>query len=352
MTVRSAHFVEIAAATVRLGSDAQTSADAVEQGLLDEQEARRIGVNRVPVAAGYEHAPGLAATAAVAAMESAKVPAGSVDLLLHAWTYYQGHDFWSPAHYVAHRSGASNAMPVGINQMCNGGAAALTLGVGLVEAGRNRTVLVTTGDVFGEAGFDRWFGDFGIGYGDAGTALVLRAADATPSYPSYSSTAMSLLDIESRVMSDAEVMHRGDDPFGRRPLQHSERVDVRRTKRAFMRSHDMDGFLERSRRAVAEIVGTLAHRQGWGDSRQAVTGVVMPRVGKKILDSTYAAGTDDALPGAECLSYGFESGHLGAGDMAANLAALSRSGPFDAGDRFILLSAGGGFTITGIAVAL
>ena len=114
--------------------------------------------------------------------------------------------FWSPAHYIAARIGADGANPVGVQQMCNGGAAALELATrwaGTADAG---TALVTTADRFAEPGFDRWRGDYGLWYGDGAAAvLVGHGADG-------SSADLELLALASRAEPAAEEMHRGADP--------------------------------------------------------------------------------------------------------------------------------------------
>jgi len=86
-------------------------------GRLTAQDAEGLGVNEVPVA--DEPAPDLAVRAGREALVQAGYPAERIGLLVHAWTWHQGHDFWSPAHYVASRLGARKALPFGVQQMCN-----------------------------------------------------------------------------------------------------------------------------------------------------------------------------------------------------------------------------------------
>mgnify|MGYP000118181547 FL=1 len=337
------HQVKIVAATTALGANTETSTHAVNKGTLDEESVRQIAVNQVPVATVGENAPSLAKLAAQSALDSAKMKASEIDLLLHSWTHYQGHDFWSPAHYIANALGAHNAMPIGINQMCNGGAIAISLATDLLKHGRYSNVLITTGDIFPDESFDRWASDFGIAYGDAGTALLLRSVST------YSDNqGPRILDIESRVMSEAEKMHRGDDHFSKSPRQVSDRINVRRTKRAYMQSNDMDAFLLQNRNAVKDIIISLMEHSSAIGQQTHFRGIVMPRVGEKIIRTTYAAGSDDAIPGVNCFSYGADTGHLGAGDLVANIATTLNSKTIRTGDRLIYLSAGAGFTITGV----
>ena len=71
--------------------------------------------------------PKMAVEAAGKALTTAGVDAGRVPLLLHAWIYYQEHEFWSPAQYVARMLGAKTATSISVQQLCSGGATAIEL---------------------------------------------------------------------------------------------------------------------------------------------------------------------------------------------------------------------------------
>lgn len=335
--------VKIVAATVVPGTNTETSTYAVSKGILDEESVQQIAVNKVPVATDSENAPDLAKLAAQSLLELVGMKASSIDLLLHCWTHYQGHDFWSPAHYIANAVGANNALPIGINQMCNGGAIAVSLATDLLKQGKYCNILITTGDIFPDESFDRWASDFGIAYGDAGTALLLRSVDM-----SSDNQGPRILGIESRAISEAERMHRGDDHFSKSPRQVSYRVSVRRTKRAYMQANDIDAFLLQNRNAVKNIILSLMEHNSSNGQKAHLRGIVMPRVGEKIIRTTYAAGSDDAIPGVNCFNYGIDTGHLGAGDLVANIATTLNSETIKTGDCLIYLSAGAGFTVTGV----
>ncbi|MGH3991646.1 MAG: 3-oxoacyl-ACP synthase, partial [Pseudonocardiaceae bacterium] len=113
----------IAAVTLWSPPGRETAAEAVAAGRLDAGVAAENGYRSVLVS--QLAAPELAVLAASAALAAAQWDPATVDLVVHAWTYYQGHDFWSAPHFVAHGIGAARAVPVGVQQMCNGGAAAV-----------------------------------------------------------------------------------------------------------------------------------------------------------------------------------------------------------------------------------
>ncbi|HET9656488.1 MAG TPA: hypothetical protein VFP72_14115, partial [Kineosporiaceae bacterium] len=149
----------IASVDTWLPQTVETVDEAVRAGRLSADDAAGAGARQVPVSPALSP-PEMAVLAAGKALARAEWSAAELDLLAHAWIYHQGHDFWSPAHYVAAQIGASRAVPLGLQQLCNGGAAALLLGARWVaHAPAPSRVAVTTADRFWGPGFDRWAGD-------------------------------------------------------------------------------------------------------------------------------------------------------------------------------------------------
>ncbi|MEU3610209.1 3-oxoacyl-ACP synthase [Streptomyces sp. NPDC035033] len=339
--MRVAGRITITAPTAWLPPAAVTAADALAEGRIKEEDAEATGYRSLPVATDLAP-PQLAARAARRAYRRAGRTPGDTDAVLHAWIHHQGHDFWSPAHYVAHEAGALDAVPIGIQQMCNGGAAALeTAATRLLSGQSSRTVLVTTADRFDDAAFDRWRGDYGLWYGDAGTAALLHG---TLDAPDPDAPALLLHSVVTVAAPALETMHRGDDPFSEVPRPHGARIDVRRTKRAFLRRHGKDALAEVVRDKVAEVLRTALDEAGTAPGGPRPAAVVLPRLGRAALTDVYGPvvrGVTDA----PLLDLGADTGHLGAGDVLANLADLTE-GPhrLAPGEYAVLLGAGGGFT--------
>src|SRR5689334_12377422 len=150
----------IAAAVLWLPPGRDTADAAVAAGRTDAETAQRLGYRSLAESA--EHAaPEMAVLAASKALAEAGWTGADLDLVVHAWTYHQGHDFWSPPHYVAAQVGAGDALAIGVQQMCNGAAAALEVAATRMatDPGISRC-LVTTADRFCGPGFDRWSGDY------------------------------------------------------------------------------------------------------------------------------------------------------------------------------------------------
>jgi 3-oxoacyl-[acyl-carrier-protein] synthase-3 len=326
----------IAAAVTWLPAERAAVKEAVAAGHVGRADAERNAFAELPVSR-HLHAPEMAAEAAAAALDAADWPAATLGLVLHAWTHHQGHDFWSPAHFVARRIAARAAVPIGIQQMCNGGAVAIELAAAFLQGDpATQRALVTTADRFSEPAFDRWSGDYGIAYGDGATAVLLGGEDAR------SAGGLELVAIATVADAELEAMHRGDEPFDQAPRGVAP-LNIRRRKRAFVAANGRDRFTEAAACGAREAV-----ERALDDADVApheVACVALPRVGRSILDTAYApalAMFERAAP----MSLAGRTGHLGAGDLAANLADIIAERRLEPGALAAILGAGGGFTWT------
>lgn len=313
----------------------QTAHQAVEQGLVDADTAGELGYASLPVAG--KAAPEMAVLAARATLENTGTAPAELGMVLHAWMYYQGHDLWSAPHYIAAQLGAWQAEPLGIQQVCNGGAAAVEVGAArLLADPALRYALVTTADRFTAPGFDRWRGDYGIAYGDGATALLLHLPEERPAD-------LLLHAVTTVAAPQLERMHRGRDPFGPMPRSVSDRVDMRRTKKAFLEEEGMEAFTKASGESLRVVVERCLDAAGLAPDSPRLRYVVPPRLGRKTIDLAYAPALRKTLT-AEILTVGEDTGHLGAGDAAASLAQLHIERRLAPGEFGVVVSAGAGFT--------
>jgi 3-oxoacyl-[acyl-carrier-protein] synthase III len=330
----------ITAVELWLPEHRDTPEAALAAGRLDQETAERLGY--LEVAESQDRAaPEMAVLAATKAMADAGWAGPDLDLLVHAWTYHQGHDFWSPASYVAHQLGAINTVAIGIQQMCNGGAAALEVAVSRMLADPSVTrAAITTADRFAAPAFDRWRGDYDLAYGDGATALLVDRT-AGP---------YRLLSIASVSRADFEVMHRGDASFSA-SAGLAASIDVRAAKRAFMQAGAEPIFAAALVEAVVSVVRQAIDEAGLAPDDPRVRVFTLPRLGTSTLAEFFEPAIRAlGLPHAQVLDLGRRSGHLGAGDSAANLAELHSSQRLGSGEVALLLSLGGGFTWSCIAV--
>ncbi|MFC9329462.1 ketoacyl-ACP synthase III family protein [Kitasatospora sp. NPDC057015] len=338
--MRLAEPVGITAATLWLPEERDRAERAVREGRLTPRHARDLGHEDVP-AAVEETAPDMAVAAAGRALRTAGIEPKELDLVLHASMYYQGHDLWSPAHYIAHRIGADRALPVGIQQICNGGSTAVQLASTYLTASGGgaspRRALVTTADRFTAPGFDRWASDYGVAYGDGGTAVVLSGPGAGTGH------GLLLRSTASTAASDLEAMHRGVDPFAPVSRGVRDRVDMRVTKRAYLREHGNERFVEVNRRSIRTITADALDGAGMHPRDPRLRYAVLPRFGRKTLQESWIAVLAEETS-AEPLDFGRTTGHLGAGDAVAGLADLLTADLLAPGEAALVFSAGAGFT--------
>jgi 3-oxoacyl-[acyl-carrier-protein] synthase-3 len=342
--MRIGNGLAVKAAATWLPPESESIADVVRAGRLEEQHLARAGVSDVRVSRDLA-GPEQAALAACGALEAAGWPAARVGYLVHAWLYHQGHDFWSPAHYVANRIGAVNALPFGVQHMSNGGALGLQLAATRLIAGPGvSSALVTTGDRFSLPGFDRWTSDYDVAYGDGGTALLLG-------YRAPEGDRLRLCSVATSASPDLEVMFRGDDEFSPAPLSHSAPISVRRSKKGFLASDGPGGtgsswkdhLVTLGPQRVRAVLQEALDDAGLEADDPRIKVAALPRLGPWPLEIQYTNVVQEMLK-AEPLQMGAHTGHLGAGDFLANIADIIALDVLDPGDYAVVLGGGGGYT--------
>lgn len=231
----------------------------------------------------------MAIRAARLALGRSGVPPGDIALLLHAYIWYQGVDFWSAAPYIHHEVLGDNrfAPAIDVSQMSAGAMGALELAASYLAASRRRgAALVTAADRFQLPGFDRWRTDIpSIVYGDGASALVLSRTGGFA----------ELIALSTVVDTSLEPMYRGDSAFGVVSAAASGPVDVRGRRDAHLRQ------AERAQ-VIGQMTGSLtaAVRAVLSDAGLALTDItrfVFPNVGLEVLCARYLEplGLDPAV---------------------------------------------------------
>lgn len=332
-------MIAVRAVATWLPENRHTLAAAMADGKLTEQEAQRSGYTEVPVAGDDEPGPVLAVRAARRALTAAGLDPAELGLLLHAWTEFQGHDLWSPPHYVAGQLGAANALPIGVRQLSNGGAAATELAAGWLAANPGGNALITTGDRFCLPGFDRWRSDRGLVHADAGTAMLLAATQ-------HPEDVLHVLGLVSSSAPELEAMHRGEDPFAAGRYEQGAPIDLTRTKKAFFAAHSREAFTETAIRHARRVVEAAARGAGVRLDDPSLRYLLLPRIGRlgyELYRPVFAG-----ISTAEVVDLGARTGHLGAGDLLANFADLTAM--LEPGQRAVVFNGGGGYTWTAALV--
>lgn len=235
---------------------------------------------------------------------------------------------WSPSHYISEKIGSRGAIPLALNQVCNGSAIGLEIARGLLSNFPRSSVGIFTGDNFSAPTFDRWSSDSGIAYGDAGTYLRVSADELGP---------LRVISIEHEADSRFEMMHRSSVSISSKP------IDIRSRKRTFKESSSL-AIPETFTAHVSSLLKRTLEKVDW---REPVR-IYLPRLGDSVLQQCYIKSVQSLLPESEILNPGKHTGHLGAGDCAASISEeLESSSP---AERILVISAGAGFTWSCVAL--
>jgi 3-oxoacyl-[acyl-carrier-protein] synthase III len=280
--------------------------------------------------------PDMALLAARRALDSAQVDPSEIALLAVTAIHRHGHKrLWSPASWLQAELGCEQALPLTVNQGCNGQLLVLDIASTFLAGRSEGSALVVAADRFGASGFERFTADYGIVYGDgAAAAVITRDRDAA---------GWRVLAAHSVSDPELEGLHRAAQPAPEKPELLNAEHDVRAAKRRFLAEQGQERLREATRSAVRRIRQDLIPD---GDHPR-LRRVIYPNLGLALLRENYFP----ELPGGQDRSlweFGSSVGHLGSGDQIAGLDYLTGHEESAPGDRVLLLGAGAGFTWTGM----
>ena len=305
--------------------------EVVERGIADLRTVRRSGMRSVCV--GERSGPEMAVQAARAALRgSGRVPS-DIGVVLHASTWFQGHDLWAPASYVQREAVGNSCLSLEVGQLSNGGMAAMEMAVAWLRADTDagpRSALITTGDRFCPPGFDRWHTDPGTVCGDGGTALVLSRGAGF-------ARLRSLVTVSDPSL---ETMGRDGDGFAPAPLTARAPIGVAASRERLVKEIGLTRLLELLQAGQRAAFDRALEEAGAKASD--VTWFVLPNLGRPKMDAPFFQVLD-IDPERTTWLWGSGVGHLGAGDPFAGLARLAGTGALRPGQFCALISAGGGF---------
>jgi len=146
--------------------------------------------------------------------------------------------------------------------------------------------------------------------------------------------------VTSAAAPEFEGMHRAGAPFAPAARFHAATVDTRRSKKNFLATSGAD-FASAERDRVRAVLSTALTEAGVAPPDLRC--VVLPRLAGRVLADTYLPLLAEITP-AKPLDLGRRTGHLGAGDLLAGVAALMDPDLLGPGEFGAVLSAGAGFT--------
>ncbi len=141
----------------------------------DEWIASRTGIRQRHIAADGEMTSDLALSASLRALESAKIKAGDVDLIIVATTT-PDQTFPSVATSVQAKLGIERGAAFDIQAVCSGFIYALSVADNMIRGGQAKTVLVIGAETFSRI-VDWQDRSTCVLFGDGAGAVVLRAAE-------------------------------------------------------------------------------------------------------------------------------------------------------------------------------
>jgi 3-oxoacyl-[acyl-carrier-protein] synthase-3 len=309
---------------VLVPDERQSIGRAVAQGAVSAAQALVAGTDTLPVS--VRSADALGVSVAEKVLATAGVAAHDVGLVVRSWMVETATD-WKAAPRMARLVGADRAVAVGLQQMSNGGAMAVQVAVShLLTEPRTGTALVVTADALGPDSVRRWqLGETGAALGDGATALVL----------SSDRKGLAVLSVASSSRPEQENAFPEGNPLlsgpGRTGAFSGQMVfRLRRCVREAVRAACADADLEPD------------------DPRLAI--VMLPRIESSLV-RVLIDGVLEIGATTEVLHLADATGHLFAGDLAANLAHLMDKRLLAPGELALVLNVGGGFTATCVVVA-
>ena len=307
--------------------------EPIGQGRYEPSQQDEHAYESASVAGADETAPGMAVRVGRIALTRSGVDPAEVSLLLHAYVWYQGLDFWSPASYIHHALLGENrtAQAIDLNQMCAGAVSALQLAAEhLVADPDRRAAIVTTADRFPPPGFDRWHTEgASIVYGDGAGALVLARGRGFA----------RLLAVRSVADTTLEPMTRGDSMFTLFSPASQGALDLRTRRVAGVLQIGAQEVEARLTRAITDAVHGLLDEAGL--TITDVSRFVFPNFGLGMLaEYIKLFGVDVSQTTWEL---GRTTGHVGAADPITGLTYLLEQRQLSVGERVMLIGIGAGF---------
>ncbi len=310
--------VFINAATVSLPQTISTAADAAAAGILGQDSLDLCPAQSVHTAQNSCWEMGVEVCAE--ALKKVDVVAASVDLIVYAGMDLANDQPWSPPHRLARILGADHAVALGVAQMSNGGAAALHHCIAtLTLEPRTRCAIAAAASDFTALPYPRWAAAPTIAYGDGAAAAILTKSPGHFRVRSIATTGAPPL----------EATFPAQHPFRPGPKGKATAIDFTSNARSI-------------RAAVGATVENALADADLSPDDPTIVGVYPTRLGRLVHRQCIQPGLPAALR-HRCVLLGNDTGHLGAGDMLANLAHIYTEN-LPTGAKAILITTGAGLT--------
>lgn len=252
-----------------------------------------------------------------------------LEWIFYSHIHYQGQPkLWSPASYLQHHLSENKALPVNINQGCNGLMLTIDMACSLLKKNKSGKILCSSGDRFNISKFRRWSSDYSIVYGDGASSILLG----------FDSNAIAdILAIESISEPTLESMHRY--PFG--VLEDSiDLYDIRATKKRYILSEGIEELTKKTQKSLQQLWEKIM--VSTGVKNNDINYLILPHLGEDLLKKNYLSILN--FPNAtNNINEGLDIGHLGCSDPLVGLTSVVNSKPAS-GELAVIIGAGAGFS--------
>ncbi|MFV2109745.1 ketoacyl-ACP synthase III family protein [Micromonospora sp. LOL_015] len=285
--------------------------------------------------AGDLPAPEMALRAAQQAVKRWGGSPKEFDLLLYASTWHQGPDGWPPQSYLQRYLVGGDLLALEIRQGCNGLFSAMELAASHLTAVPERTsALLVAADNYGTPLIDRWSMGPGFIGGDAASAIVLTKQ------PGFA----RLRSVCSQTITDAESLHRGDEPL------FPPSITVGRTTDFSARIGQQFATRSPAAVAMADVPQWTADLVDRALTEAGIGIVDIDRVGfmnysREVVEQRVMAMW--SLPMSRSTwEYGRQIGHCGASDPILSFDHLVDGGELGPGDHMLMLGTAPGVVLS------
>jgi 3-oxoacyl-[acyl-carrier-protein] synthase-3 len=239
---------------------------------------------------------------------------------------------WCPASYIQRILCAEEALPLSINQGCNGQLLSIALISQILISSKKKYGLTVAADKFSGTGINRWHGDYGIVYGDAATAVVLSRVGGIA----------KIISLETVNDPELEELHRFDEAHNTQDNEYFEKkYNVRLAKKEFLKNYGKDVVMKATQSAMKKLwKNTFIHKEFVPAD---VKYFIFPNLAKNILDNNYFS-IHSGVEKKSLWKFGKTVGHLGASDCIAGLSYLFENNKLISGDKVLCVGAGAGFS--------
>ena len=321
--------------------DERISVDhALESGLCGE-EFRRTGFVSVPVA--NDTAPvDMAVFAARQAVHRLAAGQIDIDFALHSSVAWAGPEGWSPSGYIMRELGYKPCAAYEVYQGCNGIISSMEIAAGLLAlAPQQATALLTTAINSSNSSVDRWSSSgSGVVVGDSAAAVILGKDEGFAHIDSICST----------MVSDLEVVHRGDGPL-EQDTANRPKMDMASRLKEF-EADEMQTSIDLQRRITRSYIDVIGRALDEAGIRShEIDRVLFEHIGRD-LTLLFILMPLRLPPQRSTVDFATTVGHLGAADHIASLDNLLTTGQLSPGDRLLMVGGSTGWNVASAVLTI